>query len=142
MFLAGTKSGNVGKLTLDSNKVDCVDDVECCLLCPGRGKGCKVEIFVKRRIFRVLNKNGKEMFSPMFVSVMRATVAWVSIPFPKTLQTQLTRTFLDPKKHNHLKYLHIVHEGDAPSVITGKTNNWITLLGTIDPLLKRENQLF
>jgi len=62
VFLAGTKSGNVGSVTLDSNNVDCVadadtdadvdaddddddedddddDDDDCCL-CPGRDETC------------------------------------------------------------------------------------------------------
>jgi len=66
VFLAGTKSGNVGSVTLDSNNVDCVadadtdadadadadaddddddedddddDDDDCCL-CPGRNEAC------------------------------------------------------------------------------------------------------
>lgn len=64
VFLAGTKSGNVGRATLDSNNVDCVDNEEddeddndddvdddddddvddnddCCLLYPDREEGCK-----------------------------------------------------------------------------------------------------
>lgn len=43
VFLAGTKSGNVGKLMLDKRSVDCVDDVECCLLWPGLVNGWKKE---------------------------------------------------------------------------------------------------
>ena len=39
VFLAGTKSGNVGNVIFDKSSVDCVDDEECCLLWPGLVKG-------------------------------------------------------------------------------------------------------
>ena len=42
VFLAGIKSGNVGRATLDNSNVDCADDDDddCCLLYPGRDEGC------------------------------------------------------------------------------------------------------
>lgn len=58
VFLAGTKSGNVGRATLDNSNVDCVDDDDdgCCLSYAGRDEGCdysdtmRVMLFNKRII--------------------------------------------------------------------------------------------
>lgn len=48
VFLAGTKSGNVGRATLDNSNVDCVDDDDddddCCLSYADRDEGCDYNI--------------------------------------------------------------------------------------------------